>query len=39
VRANLRELTLGEVGIPLVELPRDGELEDAVAEELQPLIR
>ena len=39
VRADLRQLTLGEVRVALVELPRDRELEDAVAEELEPLVR
>ena len=38
VRADLRQLPLGEVGVPLVELPRDGQLEDAVAEELETLV-
>jgi hypothetical protein len=39
VRANLREASLRQVGIPLVQRPRDGELQDAVTEELQPLVR
>jgi hypothetical protein len=39
VRANLREPALGKLGIAVVELPRDRELEDAVAEKLQPLVR
>jgi hypothetical protein len=38
VRADLRQLTLGEVGIALVELPRHGQLEHAVTEELEPLV-
>ena len=38
VRADLRELALGEVRIPLVELPGDRQLEDAVAQELEPLV-
>ena len=38
MRPDLRELALAEVGVPLVELARDGELQDAVAEELEPLI-
>jgi hypothetical protein len=39
VRADLREPALGEVREALVEGAGDGELEDAVAEELQPLVR
>jgi len=39
VGADLRELALGEVRVALVELAGDGELEDAVAEELEPLVR
>jgi hypothetical protein len=39
VRADLRQPALGEVGVPVVERVRDGELEDAVAEELEPLVR
>jgi hypothetical protein len=39
VRARLGQLPFGEVGMPLVERVRDGELEDAVAEELEPLVR
>ena len=39
VGADLREPALGEVGEALVEGARDRELEDAVAEELQPLVR
>jgi hypothetical protein len=38
VRANLGEAALGEVGEALVEGTRDGELEDAVAEELEALV-
>jgi len=38
VGADLRELPFGEVRVALVELARDGELEDAVAEELEPLV-
>jgi hypothetical protein len=38
VRADLRELPFAEVREPLVELARDGELEDAVSEKLEPLI-
>jgi hypothetical protein len=38
MRPDLRELTLAEVGVPLVELPRDSELQDAVPEELEPLV-
>jgi hypothetical protein len=39
VRADLGEPSLGEVRKALVEGASDGELEDAVAEELQPLVR
>jgi hypothetical protein len=39
VRADLGELTFGEVGMARVERMRDGELEHAVAEELEPLVR
>ena len=39
VRAHLREPPLREVGMPRVERVRDRELEDAVAEELEPLVR
>jgi len=38
VGADAAELTLGQVGIALVEGGRDGEAEDAVAEELEPLV-
>jgi hypothetical protein len=38
VGADLRQPALGEIGIPLVERPCDGELEDAVPEELEPLV-
>jgi hypothetical protein len=38
VRPDLRQLTLGELGVPLVELPRDRQLEDAVAQELEALV-
>ena len=38
MRPDLRELTLAEVGVPLVELPRNRQLEDAVPEELEPLV-
>src|SRR6185437_13697819 len=38
VRADLREAPLGEVGVALVELARHRELENAVTEELQPLV-
>jgi hypothetical protein len=38
VRPDLRELPLAEVGVPLVELPGDRELEDAVAQELEALV-
>jgi hypothetical protein len=36
---HLRQLALGEVGMACIERVRDGELEDAVAEELEPLVR
>ena len=39
VRADLREPALAEVRIALVQRPRDRELEDTVAEELEPLVR
>jgi hypothetical protein len=39
VGADLREPALREVGEPLVERACNRELEDAVAEELQPLVR
>jgi hypothetical protein len=38
VGAHLREPALREVGMPRVERVRDCELEDAVAEELEPLV-
>ena len=39
VRAHLGELPLGEVRMARVERMRDRELEDAVTEELEPLVR
>ena len=39
VRADLRQPALRQVRIAVVERPRNGELEDAVAEELEPLVR
>ena len=39
VRADLRQPALGEVGVVVVERARDRELEHAVAEELEPLVR
>jgi hypothetical protein len=39
VRADLRELPLGEAREAVVERPRQDEPEDAVAEELEPLVR
>jgi hypothetical protein len=39
VRADLREPPFREVGVAGVELVRDRELEDAVAEELEALVR
>jgi len=38
VRADLRQPTLAELGVAIVERAGDGELEDAVAEELEPLV-
>ena len=38
MRPDLRELAFAEIGVPLVELPRNRELEDAVPEELEPLV-
>ena len=38
VRADLRQPPLGEVGEPRIDLVRDRELEDAVAQELEPLV-
>jgi hypothetical protein len=38
VRTDLREPALGEVGVPVIERPGDRELEDAVPEELEPLV-
>src|SRR5439155_14480492 len=39
VRPDLREPALGEVREAVVELARNRQLEDAVAEELEPLVR
>ncbi len=39
VRADLREPTLGRSAEPIEHCARDGELEDAVAQELEPLVR
>ena len=39
VRADLRQPTLGELRVAVVQVPGDRELEDAVAEELQALVR
>jgi hypothetical protein len=39
MRPDLREPAFRQVGIALVEGAGDGELEDAVAEELEPLVR
>ena len=39
MRADLRQTAFGEFRIALEELTRDRELEDAVSEELQPLVR
>jgi hypothetical protein len=38
VGADLRQSAFGEVRVPLVQLACDRELEDAVAQELQPLV-
>ena len=38
MRPDLRELSFAEVGVSLVELPRNRELEDAVPEKLEPLV-
>ena len=38
VRPDLRQLPLREVGVPLVELPRNRQLENAVAQELEALV-
>jgi hypothetical protein len=38
VRADLRQPPLGKVRVPRVDLVRDRQLEDAVAEELEPLV-
>ena len=39
VRADLRQPALGQVGVAVVQMPCDGQLEHAVAEELEPLVR
>jgi hypothetical protein len=39
VRADLREPALGELRVAEIQLAGDRELEDAVAEELEPLVR
>ncbi len=39
MRANLRETPFGRAVEPVVDRARDRELEDAVAEELQALVR
>ena len=38
VRSDLRQPSLGEVGKPRIDLVRDRQLEDTVAEELEPLV-
>jgi hypothetical protein len=38
VRADLRQPALGVLRIPVVEVARDRELENAVAQELQALV-
>jgi hypothetical protein len=39
VRADLGQPALGKLGISLVQRPGDGQLQDAVAEELEPFVR
>jgi hypothetical protein len=39
VRADLCEPTLGSIGEAVEDRARDGELEDAVAQELEPFVR
>jgi len=39
VRADLREPALGRIGEAVEDGARDRELEDAVSEELEPLVR
>jgi hypothetical protein len=39
VGTDLGELALGEIRVARVERVRDGQLEDAVAEELEALVR
>jgi hypothetical protein len=39
VRTDLREPALGRLAETVEDRSRDGELEDAVAEELEPLVR
>jgi hypothetical protein len=39
MRADLRELPLGELGEAVIECARDHEAQHAVAEELEPLVR
>jgi hypothetical protein len=39
VRADLREPSLRELGVPLEQRTGDRQLEDAVTEELEPLVR
>jgi hypothetical protein len=39
VRADLREPALGQIGKTVVQSPGDRELEHAVAEELEALVR
>ena len=38
VRADLRQLPLRQLGVPVVERPGDGQLEDAVAQELEAFV-
>jgi hypothetical protein len=39
VGADLRQPSLRKLGVALVQRAGDGQLEDAVAEELEPLVR
>jgi len=39
MRPDLRELSFSEVRKTLEQLARDGELEDAVAQKLEPFVR
>jgi hypothetical protein len=39
VGADLREAALGQIRVAVEQCPRDGQLEDAVPEKLEPLVR